>query len=123
MSNSHLQFALILIRARQSNTSPQSINLCRRLLCFVGATLRLRLCSWLWCFCRCQVFTEDWYCALRAESPQSLGISFLAAYEQRLRRLGLNTCVPKVVQMVRVLPTVEAAETAGAGWSWSSAAA
>ena len=76
MYNSHLQFALISIRARQSNTSPWSINLCRRLLCFVGATLRLRLRSWLWCFCCCQVFTEDWYCALWADSLSWLGISY-----------------------------------------------
>ena len=63
MSNSHLQFALILIRARQSNTSPQSINLCRRLLCFVGATLRLRLCSWLWVFL--SVSSVHWRLVLR----------------------------------------------------------
>ena len=78
MYNSHLQFALISIRARQSNTSPWSINLCRRLLCFVGATLRLRLRSWLWCFLL--LSSVHWrlvfYCALGADSPLSLGISY-----------------------------------------------
>ena len=85
MSNSHLQFALILIRARQSNTSPQSINLCRRLLCFVGATLRLRLCSWLWVFL--SVSSVHWRLVLRTRSWLTPVTGYqLSAFSRRMNK-------------------------------------